>query len=299
MDGGWRALRRFGAAMAGAAVLLGVVSGGARAAKAPKIAAEPVISGTPQVGTVLTASATWTGDPAPTATWTWLRCARTKGPCSEISGATAAEYLVTSPDVGSMLRVRLTVTNDAGSDAKRSGPTAAAVAAPTPMPTPTSTPTATPTPTPTPTPTAAPAPVFDSSAAPVAAPPPAGSVPQPTASRPRMLKPFPVVRIKGVLTARGARVSLLTVRAPRGVRITVACRGRDCPVRRFVPRAGARRLRPFERELRAGTRLEISVTKPGYIGKFTVIVIRRNAAPWRSDRCLEPGAKRAVRCAAP
>jgi len=69
-------------------------------------------------------------------------------------------------------------------------------------------------------------------------------------------------------------------------------------MRRFVPRAGVRRLRPFERELRAGTRLEISVTKPGYIGKFTVIVIRRNAAPWRSDRCLEPGAKRAVRCAA-
>jgi hypothetical protein len=111
-----------------------------------------------------------------------------------------------------------------------------------------------------------------------------------------MLKPFPIIRIKGVLTATGARVTLLSVKAPKGVHIAVACRGRDCPVRRFVPPAGVRRLRPFERELRAGTRLEILVTKPSYIGKFTTIVIRRNAAPRRSDRCLIPGARRAVRC---
>jgi hypothetical protein len=113
-----------------------------------------------------------------------------------------------------------------------------------------------------------------------------------------MLDPFPIVRIRGVLTATGARVTLLSVRAPRGARITVVCRGRGCPVRRLVPAPGAGRLRPFERDLRAGTRLELTVSKHGYIGKFTVIVIRRNASPWRSDRCLEPGAKRAVRCAA-
>jgi hypothetical protein len=113
-----------------------------------------------------------------------------------------------------------------------------------------------------------------------------------------MLKPFPRVRIRGVLTAAGARVSLLSVRAPRGARVTVVCRGSGCPVRRFGPRVGVRRLSSFERELPAGTRLEIAVTEPGYIGKLTVIVIRRNAAPWRSDRCLEPGAKRAVRCPA-
>ena len=37
-----------------------------------------------------------------------------------------------------------------------------------------------------------------------------------------MLKPFPIVRIKGVLTARGARVTLLTVRAPRGARLALS-----------------------------------------------------------------------------
>jgi hypothetical protein len=97
------------------------------------------------------------------------------------------------------------------------------------------------------------------------------------------------VRIKGVLTARGARVTLLSVRAPRGVRITVLCRGRDCPVRRY--RARRHRLRRFERDLRAGTRLEIRVTKRGYIGKRTVIMIRRRHAPLRSDRCLKPSGR--------
>jgi hypothetical protein len=99
-----------------------------------------------------------------------------------------------------------------------------------------------------------------------------------------------------MLTPAGARVTLLSVRAPEGARISVVCRGRGCPVRRLVPpRAG--RLHAFERELPAGTRLELTVGKPGYVGKVTVIVIRRHAAPWRSDRCLEPGARRSVSCA--
>ena len=112
------------------------------------------------------------------------------------------------------------------------------------------------------------------------------------------LRPFPVVRIKGVLTARGARVTLLSVRAPRGSSVTVTCRGSDCPSRRYTSPAATGRLRPFERELGAGTRLEVRVTKAGFIGKSTVFVIRRQAAPKRTDRCLPPGAKRAVRCPA-
>jgi hypothetical protein len=56
------------------------------------------------------------------------------------------------------------------------------------------------------------------------------------------------------------------------------------------------RLRRFERALRAGTRLEIVVTKRGYIGKWTTIVIRRGAPPRRSDRCVYPGARRAAAC---
>ena len=119
----------------------------------------------------------------------------------------------------------------------------------------------------------------------------------PTALVPLALDPFPVVRIKGRLTSKGARVTLLTVRAPRDVRIEVDCTGIDCPARHYRAPAGRHRLRRFERALRAGTRLEVRVTKPGYVGKFTAFVIRRNAEPKRSDRCLAPGATRPARCA--
>jgi hypothetical protein len=114
---------------------------------------------------------------------------------------------------------------------------------------------------------------------------------------PLMLDPFPVVRIRGQLTPTGARVTLFTVRATRGTLIVVRCRGESCPIRRFSRRAARTRVRPLERHLLAGTRLLVRVTKPGYIGKWTRIVIRRGAVPRRSDRCLYPGAGEPVRCA--
>ena len=273
----------------------------ANAATAPVITGGPEIAGTPQAGAELTASATWTGDPQPTSTWTWLRCAAPNGgQCTPIAGAVTTRYRVDGADLGSVLRVRLRVRNDAGSDEQRSKPTAVVVAAPAPTPTPTPTPE--PTPEPVPSPGAEPSPtpepvVFES-----VAPPPAATVPvvpvQPSGTpAPRALRPFPVVRIKGVLTLTGARITLLSVRAPRGVRISVRCRGEDCPRRRFNAPAGTRRLRLFERELRAGTRLEFRVTRRGYVGKYTAIIIRRGAAPRRSDRCLRPGKARPVKCA--
>ncbi len=114
---------------------------------------------------------------------------------------------------------------------------------------------------------------------------------------PLAFDPFPVVRIKGELTAAGARVTLLSVQAPRDVRIDVDCIGKDCPAKHFRSPAGKHRLSKFERSWRAGTRLSVRVTKPGYIGKFTEFVIRRQAEPKRSDRCLTPGATRPVPCA--
>ena len=298
MDGARRAARWCGAAMVGAVVLGLVVPGGARAATAPAITAGPVIDGAAQVGAVLTAKAAWTGDPSPTATWKWLRCAKPTGSCPEIDGATGAKYRVVPADVGSVLRVRLAGDQQRGVGREAFAAHRRGRCRPTPTPTPTPDADADPAPTatPEPTPTAVPTPAFDDSVAPAAAPPAPAGAPERTVSRAPMLEPFPIVRIKGVFTASGAHVSLLSVRAPRGARVKVACRGRDCPLRRFKARAGVKRLRPFERDLRAGTRLEVTVTKPGYIGKVTVIVIRRHAAPRRSDRCLEPGARRAVRC---
>jgi hypothetical protein len=295
------AMRRFGAAVLGslvAAASMLILPAAAGAATVPVITAKPVISGTPQVGVESIATATWTGDPPPTVAWAWFRCAKATGPCSTISGAASDRYRPTVADIGSVLRVRVTVSNVAGSDESRSD-ASAVVAAASPAPAATPTPTATPPPTPDPAPPATPVtqPAFDISAVVVAPPPAVVPVEVPKAPVPAMLRPFPVIRIKGVLTADGARVSLLSVRGPKDARVTVVCRGRDCPVRRFGPVRGVRRLHRFERNLRAGTRLELTVTKRGYIGKYTVIVIRRGAAPWRSDRCLMPDTQRVIRCA--
>ena len=42
----------------------------------------------------------------------------------------------------------------------------------------------------------------------------------------------------------------------------------------------------YERGLRAGVKITVSVTRRGYVGKRTTFVIRRGAPPLRSDRCL-------------
>lgn len=113
-----------------------------------------------------------------------------------------------------------------------------------------------------------------------------------------MMSPAPVVRIRGLLTASGARITLLTVRAPRGARITVRCLGRRCPARRWAGTASLTRIARFQRAMPAGVRIVIIVTKPGRVGKHTLITIRRGAAPTRRDRCLMPGARKPVRCPA-
>jgi hypothetical protein len=280
------AVRRARAAVAAAACVLALAPAGARADSAPQIAFGPIVAGRPQVGARLVASAIVSGDPAPTVAWTWLRCARTTGRCAPISGATTRTYAVVADDAGSVLRVRLQASNGGGSADARSAATA--VIAPAPQPAAAPTPTPSPTPAPTPAAAAPPAPAPVPSPPPVAAPQPPGAPP--------LLDPFPVVRIKGLFTATGSRITLFTVKAPRRARVTVSCRGRGCPRHRYRPAAGSARLRPFERSLRAGTRLVVVVAEPGFVGKYTVIVIRRHVAPWRSDRCLVPGTSRPVRC---
>src|SRR4051794_35798651 len=119
----------------------------------PKITAGPAIGGMAQVGSRLTATATWSGTPEPTATWQWLRCARTSDTCSAIDRATTSQYQPTTADAGSVLRVLLTVSNHPGTDQQRSNPTAPVTAAsttPPPAPPPPTPPTPTPPPTATP-----------------------------------------------------------------------------------------------------------------------------------------------------
>jgi PKD domain len=115
-------------------------------------------------------------------------------------------------------------------------------------------------------------------------------------SRPRLMSPFPIVRVAGRILRAGARVRLLVVRAPRGAKVSIRCRGRGCPFAKSVRAAARVRVRRLERLLPAGVTVQVFVTKRGLIGKYTRLRIRAGLAPARADRCLPPGRWRPIRC---
>jgi hypothetical protein len=82
------------------------------------------VSGTPQVGQTLTANnGTWVGQQPLTFTYSWRRCDSVGANCSDINGATAKTYVLTSADQGTTLRVRVTARNSAGTASATSPPT--------------------------------------------------------------------------------------------------------------------------------------------------------------------------------
>jgi hypothetical protein len=117
--------------------------------------------------------------------------------------------------------------------------------------------------------------------------------------RASLMQPFPVVRIAGTETASGVKLRLLKVQqTPGGARIIVRCKGRGCPIRSV---SNKRRVAPvefrvFERSLRFGVTLEILVSKPGEIGKYTRFAIRRGKLPARVDMCLDPAGVKPLVC---
>jgi hypothetical protein len=116
---------------------------------------------------------------------------------------------------------------------------------------------------------------------------------------PKLMSPFPTVRLVGVVVPRGARITLVEVRgAPRGARVTVRCSGGGCPFRsrRRVAETGRVRLSNFTRVLVGGARIEVFVRAPGVIGKYVAFRIRAGKRPVRTDRCLMPGASTPTRC---
>lgn len=123
-----------------------------------------------------------------------------------------------------------------------------------------------------------------------------GTLPTSGSRRLRLMSPFPMVRLKGVLTRKGASIDLMAVRAPRAATIRVVCRGRGCPLSVRVRRGPARRIRELQRSLPAGTVIEVFVTRPGRYGKYTRFVIRRGTPPRRVDRCALSGSARPVAC---
>jgi PKD repeat protein len=118
----------------------------------------------------------------------------------------------------------------------------------------------------------------------------------------RLMRPFPVIRMAGRYFRSGVRVSLLSIAAASSATVRVRCEGRGCgfTARTYRPRSATAsrllRVRSLERRLRSGTRIVITVTRSGAIGKYTRFRIRTLRPPARVDRCMLPGAGKPMRC---
>jgi hypothetical protein len=288
---------------AAVALVLALGDGPADAQNRPVVYEAGRINGSPiRVGTRLWASGgRWDGPKGTQARWEWFSCPPGADEWRDcwLRVVNHDSYTIQTSDVGRRIVLNLYAyvgsPQPPGTSGRAERWTATALvqpaATPTPVPTPTPTPSPVPAPTPTPTPTPAPDPSFDSAVAAPTPVPTTGEVLQETARKRRVIRPFPVVRMRGVLTSSGAKVTVLSVRAPRTATITLRCSGTGCPASRWSRSHTERKSRltrvdRFERRLRAGVTITIAVTRRGYVGKRTVFVIRRGQAPSRTDRCL-------------
>jgi Ig domain of plant-specific actin-binding protein len=126
------------ALLAAGAVTVLAVAGLSPAASdaAPSNQSPPTITGTPQVGSTLTAHhGAWNGTTPITFGYQWRRCDADGGSCSSISGATEQTYALKPLDGNNTLRVRVTAKNSDGSDQATSVPSAVIKATPAPPPT--------------------------------------------------------------------------------------------------------------------------------------------------------------------
>jgi hypothetical protein len=107
-----------------------------RASARPANTSPPRISGTQQQGKTLTGDrGSWSHSPTSYG-YTWTRCDRNGGSCSDISGAHFSTYTLTSADVGATLRLRVSATNSEGTAAATSAPTDVIQRTPAPTPPP-------------------------------------------------------------------------------------------------------------------------------------------------------------------
>ena len=176
--------------------------------------------GTAQVGQELRArDADWRGDEPMDVAWTWARCTsqeRRRLP-RRSTAPTRSPTARRRPTSAAGCASLLVLSNRSGNAWAISGATAAVAAAPG----------AGPRRIPTP---GAHARADARARRPAPTPPTPGAVVTPLI--PTLMQPFPVIRIRGKLTPGGARVTLLTVKAPRGASISLRCFGRSCPVQR-------------------------------------------------------------------
>ena len=225
--------------------------------------------------------------------YAWLRCNGEN--CTPIDNACGRRYLTTEADVAKTLRLRLTVDDPNGPiDSEESAPTGVVTGVVYDFPEPGELPSGSCTKV---TPTGPKEGEFVSGTQPEPQPEPVRGPPG-SGSVTRFIKPFPVVRVAGSFTLRSTTLTRVSVRAPRGVRIGVKCRGRGCAYRRRALSANVRQVRSLERRYQPGAVLQIRVTEPDRIGKYVRLRVRSGRAPLRIDRCLMPEKTRPVRCPA-
>jgi hypothetical protein len=226
----------------------------------PNNEAAPQISGPAQVGQLLSASVGfWRSPFSLSFSYQWIRCDASGVTCSDLPGSTGPDYRVLPADTGATLRMVVTASNPR--PRRRTS-----VSAPT---------------------------------LPIAAPPPPPVKKKtPKRGRLRLLSPFPRIVIAGLVSRSGAELTEFTVRGARGALIRVSCRGRGCPfrTRRLLMRGARVRIRSLERAWRAGPVLEVTVTRRGFIGKFSRFRFRAGNVPRRQDLCIAPGSARPSRC---
>jgi hypothetical protein len=270
-------------------VVLGLAAASALAAtiaEPPGILGQPADPAQFTPGVNLTASAgAWTpADAQPS--YAWLRCDTSGSDCQGISGACGRSYKVRLADDGHTLRVRLTATESSGQATQADSAPTGVVAHDNYFIPPVTEPDTCTKVTPT-----GPGRGTFSSGTEVGA----GSEPEADTSLP-FIDPFPVVRIAGRF--RGTRTTLtrVTVKTPKGSRIRFNCKGRGCPYKRKARAVKLIRVRSLQRTYRPKATIEIRITKPRKIGKYTRVRTRRGKAPSRIDRCLMPGKTKPVRC---
>ena len=249
----------------------------------------PAISGDPTPGSELSATrGDWTPASA-TASYDWLRCDVLGGDCSPVPGSCELSYTVRDADLGHRLRVRLTATEPGQEHAFGvSEPTDVVINKTYSVPTPgDSGRTCVDV-----TPTGPGQGIFTSGGQ--SGP---GTTPAPDTSL-TFIDPFPIVRIAGRFKGKRTKLTRVLVNAPRGARIRIACKGRGCPFRRKAIAVRLVRVRALQRTYRPKARIEIRVTQPRKIGKYTRMLTRAGKAPLRIDRCLMPGKTRPVKCPA-
>jgi hypothetical protein len=91
---------------------------------------------------------------------------------------------------------------------------------------------------------------------------------------------------------------------PRNSTLKVACKApkkKKCPGGRTFTKRSARGTvslkKWLKKKLPAGTKMTVTVTKPGnFTGAVKIMTVKKRARPSFADRCLKPGAKKPTRC---